>query len=82
MLRYCADLKAIRYELTTLNRIVADKSHRVIIALSWVTQCDLSDRFFCIHARSLCELQSDKLQVYMYLKKHGTSKHTWVLIAL
>ena len=33
ILRYCADLKAIRYESTSLNRIVADKSHRVIVAL-------------------------------------------------
>ena len=32
MLRYCANLKAIRYESTSLNRIVADKSHRVIAA--------------------------------------------------
>ena len=32
MPRYCANLKAIRYESTTLNRIVADKSHRVIVA--------------------------------------------------
>ena len=33
MLRYCANLKAIRYESTTLNRIVPDKSHRVIVTL-------------------------------------------------
>ena len=33
MLRYCANLKAIRYESTSFNRIVADKSHRVIAAL-------------------------------------------------
>ena len=33
MLRYCANLKAIRYESTSLNRIVADKWHRVIVAL-------------------------------------------------
>ena len=33
MLRYCANLKAIRYESTSLNTIVADKSHRVIVAL-------------------------------------------------
>ena len=33
MLRYCANLKAIRSEPTSLNRIVADKSHRVIVAL-------------------------------------------------
>ena len=32
MLRYCANLKAIRYESASLNRIVADKSHRVIVA--------------------------------------------------
>ena len=32
MLRYCANLKAIRYESTSLNRIVADKSHLVIAA--------------------------------------------------
>ena len=34
MLRYCANLKAIRYESTSLNRIVADKSHHVIVALN------------------------------------------------
>ena len=32
MLRYRANLKAIRYESTRINRIVADKSHRVIVA--------------------------------------------------
>ena len=30
---YCANLKAIRYESTSLNRTVADKSHCVIVAL-------------------------------------------------
>ena len=33
MLRYCENLKAIRYESTSLKKIVADKSHRVIVAL-------------------------------------------------
>ena len=33
MLRYCVNFKAIRYKSTSLNRIVADKSHRVIVAL-------------------------------------------------
>ena len=33
MLRYCANLKAIRYKSTNLNRIVANKSYRVIVAL-------------------------------------------------
>ena len=32
MLRYCANLKAIRYESTSFNRIVVDKSHGVIVA--------------------------------------------------
>ena len=32
MLHYCANLKAIKYESMSLNRIVADKSHRVIVA--------------------------------------------------
>ena len=32
MLHYSANLKAIRYESSSLNRIVADKSHRVIVA--------------------------------------------------
>ena len=32
MLRYCTNLKAIRYESTSLNRIVVDKSHSVIVA--------------------------------------------------
>ena len=30
MLRYCANLKAIGYESTSLNRIVADKSYGVM----------------------------------------------------
>ena len=37
MLRYCANLKAIRYESTSLHRIVADKSHLVIVALPSVS---------------------------------------------
>ena len=32
MISYFANLKTIRYESTSLNRIVADKSHRVIAA--------------------------------------------------
>ena len=35
MLRYCANLKAVRYESASFNRIVADKSHRVIAALGY-----------------------------------------------
>ena len=32
MLSYCVNLTAIKYESTSLNRIVVDKSHRVIVA--------------------------------------------------
>ena len=32
MLRYCGKLEAIRHESTSFNRIVANKSHRVIAA--------------------------------------------------
>ena len=32
MLRHCVNLKAMRYELTSLNRIAADKSHCVTVA--------------------------------------------------
>ena len=32
MLRYCANLKTIRYESMTLNRIEADKLHRITVA--------------------------------------------------
>ena len=35
ILSYCANLKTIRYESTSLNRIVADKLHRVIVALQF-----------------------------------------------
>ena len=32
MLHYCENLKAIGYESTSLDKIVADKSHRVVVA--------------------------------------------------
>ena len=32
VLRYCVNFEAISYESTSLNKIVADKSHRVIVA--------------------------------------------------
>ena len=32
VLHYCKNLKAIRYESTGLDRILATKSHRVIVA--------------------------------------------------
>ena len=50
MLFYCANLKAIRYESTSLNRIVDDKLHHIIVACflerlqlgkDTITWCDL-----------------------------------------
>ena len=49
MLRYCANLKAIRYESMSLNRIVADKSHRVIAALNVYRQNRLTFVYTCYH---------------------------------
>ena len=37
ILHYCANLKVIRHESATLNRIAADKSHCVIAALVYET---------------------------------------------
>ena len=42
MLGCCANLKAIQYESTSLNRTVADKSHRVIIAFDKSASQDLA----------------------------------------
>ena len=48
ILRYSANLKAIRYESTSLKRIVADKSHRVIVALQLYGDqaSDINNNFF------------------------------------
>ena len=62
MLRYCANLKAIRYESTNSNRIVADKSHHVIVASAWfpldrnaiVESYDSS--MFCLTAKRLMRI--------------------------
>ena len=47
MPRYCVNLKAIRYESTSLNRIVADKSHRVIVASNFrhLLGCDTIEMY-------------------------------------
>ena len=39
MLRYCANLKAMRCEPTSFNRIAADKSHLVIADLVKMLRC-------------------------------------------
>ena len=38
MLFCCPNLKAIRYESTSLNKIVTDKSHRVIVIYECLTK--------------------------------------------
>ena len=81
MLRYCANLKAIRYESTNLNRIVADKLHRVIVALVIITimKCIISKEKMSgpkrlIDSKAWCPL-SFYLKCYHYNRntrqKHG-----------
>ena len=43
MLRYCANLKVIRYESMSSNRIVVNKSHHVIVALQ------NTELIYCLH---------------------------------
>ena len=43
MVRYCANLKAIRYESTSFNRIVADKSCNCSLRPTFLTFDELSD---------------------------------------
>ena len=55
-------IQAIRGRKSMKKIIVTDeKIFRVYKAT--ITQCDLSPRFFCIDATSLCEFESDKIQV-------------------
>ena len=48
MLRYCANLKEIRYESTSLNTIIDDKSHSVIVAYNVFDNSNLSQEIFAI----------------------------------
>ena len=57
---HCVNFTAMRYQSTSFSRIVADRSHGL---KARITRCDLSDRFFGIQARSLCEFQSDEIRV-------------------
>ena len=59
ILRYCANSKAVRYESTTLNGIVADKSHHVIVAL---VSCQTVKNFswFCLDVESLVAYSNNK----------------------
>ena len=42
MLHYCANLKVIRYKSTSFNRIVANKLHCVIAAITVLLVYDIS----------------------------------------
>ena len=59
---YCANLKAIRYKSTSLKRIVADKSHRVIVALEMYQMKRFIDMehclpvCFCFYQLGLCSV--------------------------
>ena len=84
MLGFCGNLKAIRYESTSLNRIVADKLHHVIVALSFKLQ--LHDaiyrlRFYSnslIHKLSLSNSHNNLASIQ---KNRGDKSHR-VIVAL
>ena len=65
MLRYCANLKVIRYVSTTLNRIVSYKSRRVIVALVILTFCLHSLPLTCFQVKSCLICYEDTLLFMM-----------------
>ena len=79
MLCYCVQLKAIRHESTGLNRIVAIKSHSVIVAKHVI--CEINDefiidewawltvykRFYCVAQKWACQLRLSATHVYFRL---------------
>ena len=74
MLCHCVDLKAIRYESTSLNRIAADKSHRVIVALSihrrflLCLAVSLSFDFICPISAAICDISLLRFRIsFTYL---------------
>ena len=79
MLCYCEKLKAVRYESTGLNRIVADKSHSVVVAKhviyeindefiidewAWFT---VYKRFYCIAQNWVCQLRLSATRAHFRL---------------
>ena len=78
MLRYCANLKAIRYESVTLNRIIADKSHRVIVALY---DAIYRLRFYSNSLIHILSLSNSDNSVASIQKNRGDKSHR-VIVAL
>ena len=73
MLLYCENLKAIRYESTSLNRIVADKSRSVIVALESFHQIpghNQKQYLSGIDSKSGFEVTSDSIYIYRYRHRH------------
>ena len=58
MLHYCTNLKAIRYESMSLNGIVANKSHSVIVPLFY----DYTMRFIGYSSIQTCSFMSERFQ--------------------
>ena len=74
------NLKAIRYESTSLNRIAADKSHRVIVALghSVINLKSVSENLFVS-----CQILYRTFRVVslsLMFKKTSTKKTTQISI--
>ena len=81
MQRYCANLKEIRYESTRLNRIVADKSHRVIVALLAVYA--ISPNFFISHIApvnaNLANLPDSRFAFcFAYSDENGSQRNRFI----
>ena len=77
MLRYCANLKAIRRESRSLNRFVANKSHRVIVGSEQVSDVTLSAKIglslFCNVVEGHC------LQAMKIVHHHANGCFDWLI---
>ena len=71
MLRYCANLNAIRYESTSLNRIVADKSHRVIVALTFCIVLAVGSESTNIENLAKCLYHCPDMRHFMMITKNS-----------
>ena len=72
--RYCANLKAVRYESTNFNIILVDESHRVIVAYS-------RRKNACRHKKDKT-IYSDAVQITRIKKKPIDHCDTYVLYSI
>ena len=80
MPRYCANLKAIRYESMSLNRIAADKLQRVIVALR-LHDAIYRLRFYSNSLVYILSLSNSHNNIASIQKNRGDKSHL-VIVAL